>query len=153
MEECFESEGQKENTMYNEPMIDLPRVGVYFAEVSRTVNEIHREILEGRHPHQPKPTAHVDQVTGTVTNQVDYVFICSVRNVSQRTTAGSVVGATVRLAAQKIVEGTHKLATAEELAEWYAHQERQRQFNESEDQKNDKARTFKLKVPTAGDAK
>jgi bacterioferritin-associated ferredoxin len=136
----------------NEFFVDLPRANMYFMEAKRVENEIQREILEGRHPHQPKPTAHTDPITGNTVTCVDHVFICSRRSLEHRTTAGAVCGATVKLAAQKIVEGSHQLATAEELAAWYERQRQQREFNEAEDERHDRTRTFKVKFP-AGEGK
>lgn len=66
-------------------------------------------------------------------------WITSLRNRTANTTAGDTVQATIALAGQRIVEGTHRLSTAEEVDDLIArHEKRAEDIADAEIKKNTK---------------
>ena len=86
----------------------------YYDEIRRTKAHLSKELLAGKHAAQPEPELVTDQF-GESEKQATCVYVTSVRNRERGTQAGHVSLATIDLAAARIVEGTHRVATAEEI--------------------------------------
>ncbi len=71
-----------------------------------------------------------------------FCVLTSVANRDKNTVAGNVTEAANDNAARCLVEGTHRLATEDEVAEWREHQERNRQVAQTTEYLRDGQRTI-----------
>jgi hypothetical protein len=121
-------------------------ISQFYIDVRQTEARITREILNNQHPHQPPPVTMRNIDSDEIEQRVEAVYLVSLHNRSRFTTSGSVAGAPLRLAAERIVEGTHALANAEQVRAWRQHQADQLSLRHASDAK--KANRFEIKLPT-----
>jgi hypothetical protein len=103
--------------------------------------------MTGKAPRQPNKTVTVTDKYGAKSEQIEAVFVCSVFNRDRNTTAGSVALANRRLGAQRIIEGTHKVATPEEIEGYLDLQKANMLEREIADAKVANRKVFSLTVP------
>jgi hypothetical protein len=92
----------------------------YYNRVRDQERLISHLVLNGgpEYAFHPEPCVNVDRITNAVTKVCEACYITSVDNFDKNVTAGAVCGAPLRLAAECIVNGTHRLALPEEVASW-----------------------------------
>ncbi len=119
----------------------------FYDEIRRTKAHLSKELLAGKHAAQPEPELVTDQF-GESEKQATCVYVTSVRNRERGTGAGHVSLATIDLAAARIVEGTHRVATAEEIEACLKRQQEQKRYHDQTDAKFDsRARQFRVTLP------
>ena len=119
----------------------------YYDEIARTKARLTKDLLAGKHAAQPEPEMVTDKY-GDSELLPTGVYVTSVRNRERGTTNGHVCLVTVDLAAMRIVEGTHRVATEDEIVAYVQRQMDQRRYHESQDLKFDnKARQFRVSIP------
>ncbi len=126
----------------------------YFEEIARENKRLVRDLLAGKHPGQPEPELVADDY-GESEKRPTAVYLTSVRNRDRNTTAGHVCLVLVwdakgnpGLAATRIVEGTHRVSTAEEIDAYLKRQQDQKRMHEAADLKFDtRAKQFRVSLP------
>jgi hypothetical protein len=119
----------------------------YYEEIRRTKARLVKELLAGKHAAQPEPELVTDQY-GDSEKVPTGVYLTSVRNRQAGTQAGHVCLAMIDNAAERIVEGTHRVAIEDEIAASLERQAQQRRFHEEQDLKFDtRSRQFRVKLP------
>jgi hypothetical protein len=87
----------------------------FYRDVTKIEARWAREIADGQHPGQPgAETVYCEETGGRVARQM-WVWLASVENLDKRVTSGMVAKAPSRLAATRAREGTHRLATQDEI--------------------------------------
>lgn len=119
----------------------------FYAEVRRTKARLTKDLLAGKHAAQPEPELVTDDY-GDTEKQPTAVYLTSVRNRERGTTNGHCALSTIDLAATRIVEGTHRVATEDEIVAYIKRQVDQKAYHEAADLKFDsRARQFRVQVP------
>ncbi len=126
----------------------------YYDDIRRENGRLVKDLLAGKHPGQPEPEVVVDEYGDSERKPVS-VWMTSVRNREKMTVPGATClmplfdpKGNPGLAATRIVDGTHRVATAEEIAACLARQAEQRRYHESEDMRFDsRARQFRVQLP------
>jgi hypothetical protein len=120
----------------------------YYDDIRREKTRLSRELLAGKHAAQPEPELVADEY-GDSEKQPTSVYMTSVRNRERNTSAGHVCLATLEMAATRIVEGTHRVASAEEIEAYLKRQQEQKRYHEETDLRFDsRARQFRVQLPT-----
>ena len=117
----------------------------YYQDIARTKVRLSKELLAGKHPMQPEPEIVVDEEGETEKRPVA-VYLTSMKNRTHATTAGHVCLATLDNAAQRIVEGTHRVATPDEIESCIKRQIDQKRTCDAADLK--RQQRFEVKLPT-----
>lgn len=86
----------------------------YYKAVRRQEKELIREIHAGGHPAQPRGIFRTNE-DGDQEATIDHLVLISKFNRLHRATAGAVCLAHLRLAAEALVNDTHRLANASEI--------------------------------------
>lgn len=126
----------------------------YYQEIERENKRLVRDLLAGKHPGQPEPELVTDDY-GESEKRPTAVYLTSVRNRDRNTTAGHVCLLLIwdakgnpGLAATRIVEGTHRVSTPEEIDAYLKRQQQQKAYHEQADLKFDsRARQFRVSLP------
>jgi hypothetical protein len=119
----------------------------FWTRVSHERLKISHEVLSGTYKKQCPPVVNRDPVTGNPIKTLEGVYVTSLENWEKRTTAGAVFVVTLDIAAQRIVEGTHRLSTDSEIQESIDQGNQRRELMESADAALNKTRTVKIQVP------
>jgi hypothetical protein len=126
----------------------------FWTEVNSAEKRFLSELIAGKHPSQPKPEVVTDPETGEQ-KHVSFVWIASRRSLDRNTTQADarngrgIACAPLRLFAQRYVEGSHDLATEQQVAEFGEYQIAQRATHAAADSKL--AKRFEIQLP--GEAK
>jgi hypothetical protein len=119
----------------------------FYGEIKRTKTRLVKDLLAGKHAAQPEPELVTDEY-GETDKVPTAVYLTSVRNRERGTKNGHVALATIDLAATRIVEGTHRVATEDEIVAYVQRQMDQKRMHEAADLKFDsRARQFRVQVP------
>lgn len=122
----------------------------FWQEVNQAEKRFLGELIAGKHSGQPKPEVVTDPETGEQ-KHVSFVWIASRRSLDRNTTQADarngrgIACAPLRLFAQRFVEGSHELATAEQIAEFAEYQLAQKAVYAAADSKL--AKRFEIKLP------
>jgi hypothetical protein len=118
----------------------------FWQQVNQEEAKIRDLILSGGAPHQPRPAKVL--VGNQIQEVIECVFLTSIRNLLlEGHVEGRIVSVILRTAAQKIVENSHRLATAEEVSQWAQDGRDRKAFYDSEDAK--RKQVFKVQLPDA----
>jgi hypothetical protein len=126
----------------------------YYADIRRENGRLVKDLLAGKHPGQPEPEMTTDEYGDSEKKPVA-VWLTSVKNRERMTVSGATCLAPIwdkkgqpGVAATRIVEGTHRVATLEEIEANLERQAQQRRFHEETDLKFDsRARQFRVRLP------
>jgi hypothetical protein len=129
-------------------------IRVFYEEIRRENTRLVKDLLAGKHPGQPEPEMIADEYGDSERKPVS-VWLTSVRNREKMTVSGATCLAPIwdakgnpSVAATRIVEGTHRVATLEEIAACLERQAQQRRHHEEQDLKFDgRARQFRVQLP------
>jgi hypothetical protein len=126
----------------------------YYEDIRRENLRLVKDLLAGKHPGQPVPEFVTDEY-GDGEKKPTSVYMTSVRNRERETQAGHTCLVAIwdqkgnpGVAATRIVEGTHRVATAEEIEAYLKRQQEQKRYHEDADLKFDsRARQFRVSLP------
>lgn len=126
----------------------------YYEDIRRENARLVKSLLEGKHPGQPEPELVADEYGDSERKPVA-VYMTSVKNRAAMTNAGHTclmplfdAKGNPGLAATRIVEGTHRVATPEEIAACLERQQEQKRFHEEQDLRFDtRSRQFRVQLP------
>ncbi len=126
----------------------------YYDDIRRENGKLVRDLLAGKHPGQPEPEVVSDEYGDSERKPVA-VYMTSVRNREKMTVSGATclmplfdAKGNPGLAATRIVDGTHRVATQDEINACLERQAQQRRHHEAEDARFDsRARNFRVVLP------
>jgi hypothetical protein len=126
----------------------------YYEDIRRENQRLVKDLLAGKHPAQPEPELVTDEY-GESEKRPVAVWMTSVKHRERMTVPGNTCLVAIwdkkgnpGIAATRIVEGTHRVATAEEIEANLKHQQEQRRFHEEQDLRFDtRARQFRVNLP------
>ncbi len=126
----------------------------YYEDIRRENARLVKGLLEGKHPGQPEPELVADEYGDSERKPVA-VWMTSVRNRDRMTNAGHTCLVPIwtpkgdpGVAATRIVEGTHRVATQEEIDACIERQREQKRFHEEQDLRFDtRSRQFRVQLP------
>jgi hypothetical protein len=126
----------------------------YYEDIRRENARLVKDLLAGKHPGQPEPELVTDEYGDSEKKPVA-VYMTSVKNRAAMTVPGHTCLVAIfdakgnpGIAATRIVEGTHRVATQEEIDACLERQAQQRRFHEETDLKFDgRARQFRVQLP------
>lgn len=129
-------------------------IKVFYEEIRRENARLVKRLLEGRHPGQPEPEMVTDDY-GDAERKPVAVWMTSVKNREKMTHAGATCLVPIwdkkgnpGVAATRIVEGTHRVATQEEIDACIERQREQKRFHEEQDLRFDtRSRQFRVQLP------
>ena len=122
-----------------------------YGMIHQTEGDIREAILAGDPNYAHHPPIVTVKVAGKVERRVEAVYVTSLDNIDRNVTAGATCGVRLKHGATLIIERTHRLATAEEVAAMFQHQRDQKAMNDAEDAKN--ANRFHVALPGGGSRK
>lgn len=118
----------------------------YWHLVNQKQNEISNLLLSGKAAANQIAPASVLGPNKEVQRVAEAVFITSIDNPNHVDhVAGRICTVPIRLAAQRLIDNTHRLSTEPEIEQWHQDGRDRKAFYDSEDAK--KQRTFKVKLP------
>jgi hypothetical protein len=126
----------------------------YYEDIRRENARLVRDLLAGKHPGQPEPEVVTDEYGDSEKKPVA-VWMTSVKSRERMTVSGATCLVALwgpkgnpGTAAERIVEGTHRIATEEEIAASLERQAQQKRFHAEQDLKFDgRARQFRVVLP------
>ncbi len=126
----------------------------YYDDIRRENQRLVKDLLAGKHAGQPEPEVVSDEYGDSEKKPVA-VYMTSVKNREKMTVPGHTClmpvwtpKGTPGLAATRIVDGTHRVATQEEIDATLQRQAEQRRYHEEQDLKFDgRARQFRVTLP------
>jgi hypothetical protein len=126
----------------------------YYDEIRRENGRLVKDLLAGKHAGQPEPEVVTDEYGDSEKKPVA-VYMTSVRNRAAMTVPGHTclmpvfdAKGNAGLAATRIVDGTHRVATEEEINACLERQAQQKRFHEEADLKFDgRSRNFRVVLP------
>lgn len=129
-------------------------IKVYYEEIRRENARLVKDLLAGKHPGQPEPELVTDEY-GDAEKKPVAVYMTSVKNRAAMTVPGQTclmamwdAKGNPGVAATRIVDGTHRVSTAEEINACLQRQAEQRRFHEEQDLRFDsRARQFRVTLP------
>jgi hypothetical protein len=129
-------------------------IKVFYEEIRRENARLVKDLLAGKHAGQPEPEMVADEFGDSERKPVA-VWLTSVKNRERMTVSGATCLVPIwdkkglpGVAATRIVEGTHRVATQEEIDANLERQAQQRRFHEEQDLKFDgRARQFRVQLP------
>lgn len=121
----------------------------FYDEKRRSHKRLVKELADNKHPGQPEAEDYHDQEEDETIKRHTCVYMTSVRKREAGTTAGHVCLVTIwdyspqapqggpGLAAERIADGTHRVATLEEINKHLQHQIAQKRQHDKEDNKRE----------------
>ena len=122
----------------------------FYDEKRKQHTRLVRELLAGKHPGQPELETYVDEETDEAAKRPVAVYITSVRKREAGTIAGQTCLAAVwgdpackspGIAAERMADGTHRMATEEEINKYLRRQLDQKKLHDGLDHKRETKRT------------
>jgi hypothetical protein len=122
----------------------------FYDEKRKQHTRLVRELLAGKHPGQPELETYVDEDTDEEAKRPVAVYITSVRKREAGVTAGQTCLAAVwgdpackspGITAERIADGTHRIATQEEINKYLRRQLDQKKLHDNLDHKRETKRT------------
>lgn len=129
-------------------------IRVFYEEIRRENARLVKDLLAGKHAGQPEPEMTTDEYGDSERKPVA-VYMTSVKNRERMTVQGHTCLVPIwdakgnpSVAATRIVEGTHRVATLEEINACLQRQAEQKRYHEEQDLKFDgRARQFRVQLP------
>jgi hypothetical protein len=125
----------------------------FWSQVTTMERRISNDVLSGKLPWQPEPAQGFDPLTEAPLAIVEHVYISAVEGFQTpirdySSTAGAtraICLAPLRLAAQRLVEKSHRLATEEEIAQYQKGNLSRKVWRDAQESKNQPV--FRVKLP------
>lgn len=94
----------------------------FYEEKRKSHARLVRELVAGKHPHQPELETVLSDEDDEEKKVPTSVYMTSVRKREAGTTSGSTVCMSIELAAYRMADGTHRVATGPEIVNYLQHQ-------------------------------